>query len=142
MMRVLLGTNVLVSVAIRPEGKPARIFDFAAARYELLTTEHILGELSDVLARPHVQKKYQALVSEERREQFLALVRSLAEIVTVQTALTIVRDPADNPVLAGAIDGSANYLVTGDPHLLELGAYQGCRITTPDAYLQLLSHEE
>jgi uncharacterized protein len=142
MMRVLLDTNVLVSTAIKPEGKPGQIFRFAAARYDLLCTEAILAELADVLARPHLQKKYKDLVAPARREQFVNLVQALAEMVTVESRLEVVADPDDNLVLAGAIDGSADYLVTGDPHLLEIGEYQRCRIITPDEFLQLLSGEE
>jgi integrase len=57
-MLVLLDTNVLVSTAIKPAGKPAQIFQPAGIRYELVCTEHVLDELADELGRPHLQKNY------------------------------------------------------------------------------------
>jgi putative PIN family toxin of toxin-antitoxin system len=141
MIRALLDTNVLVSAAIKPDGKPAQILQQAGARFELLCTEFVLAELADVLTRPHIQKKYLELVVPERREQFTALVCSLAELVDVQGELSVVSDADDNPVLAEAVEGEADYLVTGDPHLLAIGALQTCRMVTPDAFLQLLLSE-
>jgi putative PIN family toxin of toxin-antitoxin system len=142
MIRALLDTNVLVSAAIKPDGKPSQILQQAGARFELLCTEYILAELEDVLARPHIQKKYRELVSPERREQFLALLRGLADLVEVQTELSVVPDREDNVVLAGAVDGAADYLVTGDPHLLEVKEQLGCQVITPDTFLQLLTDEK
>jgi putative PIN family toxin of toxin-antitoxin system len=139
MIRALLDTNVLVSAAIKPQGKPAQILQLAAARYELLCTEFILNELADVLARPHLQKKYRDLVAPGRREQFAGLVRSLAEVIAVSSELRVVADADDNAVLAGALDGRADYLVSGDPHLLQHGVYRRCQIVTPDAFLQVLA---
>jgi len=141
-VRVLLDTNVLVSTAIKPDGKPAQIFARATIRFELICSEYILEELADVLVRPRIQKKYKDLVAPERREQFIALVRSLAVMVETQTLLDVVSDKADNPVLAGAVDGHADYLVSGDPHLLALQSYQGCQIVNPDHFLAVLHKEE
>jgi putative PIN family toxin of toxin-antitoxin system len=141
-MRALLDTNVLVSTAIKPEGKPARIFQRAGDRFELVCSEYILAELADVLARPHIQKHYKDLVAPERREQFLTLVRSLAVMVVIQTRLDVVSDEADNQVLASAVDGQADFLVSGDPHLLSLLRYAGCKIVSPDQFLVILQKEE
>ncbi len=137
-MRVLLDTNVLVSTAIKPAGKPAQIFRRAGIHYELLCSEFILEELDDVLARAHIQNKFKDLVTPERREQFMALVRSLAETVELHTTLDVVSDADDNQVLAGAVDGHADFLVTGDPHLLALSQMRECKIVTPDQFLRVL----
>jgi uncharacterized protein len=140
-MRVLLDTNVLVSTAIKPEGKPAQIFQRAATSFELVCSEYILDELADVLVRAHIQKKYKDLVAPERREQFIARVRSLAVMVEVQTNLEVVSDKDDNRVLAGAVDGRTDFLVSGDPHLLALQHYEGCKIVSPDQFLEILQKE-
>jgi putative PIN family toxin of toxin-antitoxin system len=141
-MRVLLDTNVLVSTAIMPQGKPGQIFQRAASRFDLICSEYILEELADVLARPRIQKKYQSLVTSDRRAQFIALVRSLAIIVEVQVTLDVVSDADDNAVVAGAVDGRADFLVTGDPHLLALRQYEQCRIVNPDQFLAILREQE
>jgi predicted nucleic acid-binding protein len=48
-------------------------------------------------------------------------------------------DPADNRYLECAVEGGADFLVTGDQLLLTLGAYQGVTILTPRAFLDTLS---
>jgi putative PIN family toxin of toxin-antitoxin system len=139
MIRVLLDTNVLVSTAIKPTGKPAQIFRQAAIGYELICTAYILEELADVLARPHIQKKFKELVAPARRAQFIALVESLAEMVEPQSRLEVVADADDNQILAGAVDGRADYLVTGDPHLLTVGQMGECKLVSPEQFLIVLS---
>jgi len=48
-------------------------------------------------------------------------------------------DPKDNPVVATAVAGKADYLVTGDrTHLLPLGEYRGVRMVSPRAFFDLL----
>ena len=142
MMRTLLDTNVLVSTAIKPAGKPAQIFRQAAVRFELVCCESVLEELADVLGRAHIQKRYKDLVTPERREQFIAVVRSLAVIVEVHSTLDVVSDEDDNHVLACGVDGHADYLVSGDPHLTKLGEFEGIKIVTPDQFLEILQKEE
>jgi uncharacterized protein len=54
--------------------------------------------------------------------------------------LTVIEDdPADNRYLECAVEGGADFLVTGDQLLLTLGAYQGVTILTPRAFLDTLS---
>ena len=138
MTRVVLDTNVLVSAIIRPPGKPAQILRQAFIRYRLLTCRFILSELVDVLARKHIQTKYDKLVTSKLRVKFIEKIHSLGKVVETRTFLDAVSDPKDNPVLACAVDGRADYLVTGDPHLLKLGIFSDVRILTPTQFLQIL----
>lgn len=54
----------------------------------------------------------------------------------------IADDPDDNAVLSCAKEGDAAYIVTGDGHLLSLGAYEGIRIVTPAKFLRALAEEQ
>jgi predicted nucleic acid-binding protein len=47
-------------------------------------------------------------------------------------------DPDDDAVLACSFDGRADYVVTGDQHLLALGAVRGIRIVRPRQFLDAL----
>ena len=54
-MRIVLDTNVLVSGLLNPNGTPGRILDLILGRYlTLLYDDRIIGEYSDVLARPQL----------------------------------------------------------------------------------------
>jgi putative PIN family toxin of toxin-antitoxin system len=143
MIRAVLDTNVLVSAAIKKEGKPDRILRQAVARFEWLTSEFILAEITEVLTRRHLQRGYPRQLTAENRALYLAMIRSTAQIVEVGEEIpSVVNDPEDNPVLACAVCGQADYLVTGDPHLLKLGTYEGVKMITPAQFLKILEEYE
>ena len=138
-MRVVLDTNVLVSALIRPGGKPDQVLRRGASRFDLLSSELILVELEETLSRRHIQTKYKPQVTPRKRKRFLARLRAVATLVAIKSELRgIVTDPNDEAVLAAAVDGHADYLVTGDRHLLAVAAHQGVQIVTPEAFLRAL----
>jgi uncharacterized protein len=51
-------------------------------------------------------------------------------------------DPDDNKYVAAAIEGSATFVVSGDPHLLDVNEYQGVRMITPRAFLDFLGRAQ
>jgi putative PIN family toxin of toxin-antitoxin system len=51
------------------------------------------------------------------------------------------RDPDDDWVLATAIAGQAEAIVTGDGDLLELGVFQGVAMLSPRRFIERLAHE-
>src|SRR5712692_6903920 len=138
-MRVVLDVNVLVSAAIINVGKSNQIVARGAAlEYEWLTCEHILVKAAEVLARPHIQKKYRERVTPARQKEFFDLVRQVVFVVKVESQVNVVGDQDDDVVLACARDGKADYLVTGDPHLTKLAEFEGIKIVTPDQFLGVL----
>ena len=56
----------------------------------------------------------------------------------IPEAVQAARDPADDPILGTAVAASADYLVTGDRDLLDLGSFRGIPITTARQFLDLL----
>src|SRR5207248_8548809 len=100
---------------------------------------YILAETAQVLTRKHIQAKYGAWVTAEQRSLFLAAAQAMAELIEVHSQLAAVpRDVKDDPVLACAVDGRADYLVTGDPDLLSLKLFRGIQIVSPAQFLQVL----
>ena len=135
MMRAALDTNVLVSAAIKKYGKPARILALSGERFTLLCSDYILSEVMTVLTRRHLRKW---LPDASFRERFAAELKDSAEIVSTATPVRAARDPKDNPILACALDGKADVVVTGDGDLLELGSFQDIQIVTPALFLAML----
>lgn len=138
MTRAVLDANILISAVIKKGGKPYQVTYLAPDRFDWLTSEFILSEVAGVLTRKHIQTKYRRQVTAKRRRLFFARVRSIAVVVDVKTELSVVPDAKDNPVLACAVDGQADYLVTGDPHLLRMQSYENIQIVTPDEFLRIL----
>ena len=55
-------------------------------------------------------------------------------------ALAVVRDdPHDDKFIECAMQESADFIVTGDSHLWQLGEYQGIQIVTPAVFLAVLA---
>ncbi len=138
MRRVVFDTNVLISAFLANEGKSAQILRHSIP-FTLITSEEILAELFEKLHLPRIKKKYaltDALIAE-----YMITLREVSNIVQVQTSVTLVRDPDDNNVLACAIDGKADYVVTGDRDLLAIGIHQGITVLPPAQFLEILEHE-
>ncbi len=77
----------------------------------------------------------------------IELVRQFLQNDALLTPLTVevhgvATHPEDDLILATALSGQADYLVTGDRQLLNLGSYQGVTILTPRSFLELLTSED
>jgi putative PIN family toxin of toxin-antitoxin system len=140
-MRVVLDTNVAVSRYLSPRGVPAQILaNWRAAIFDLVVSEAILAEYQHTLqyerlrAIHHMNDENIAAIIGEFRE-FALLVEPL------ETPSVISADPADDKFLACAITGAADYIISGDGHLLNLKAYQGIRVLTPTVFLAVLTEQ-
>jgi putative PIN family toxin of toxin-antitoxin system len=139
-MRAVLDVNVLVSAAIQRQGKSRQILNRATnLQFEWVTCEHILVRAGYVLTRKHIQAKYRDAVTPDERRKFFELAGSVAQVVEVRSSVEVIGDRDDDVVLACAIDGQADYLVSGDLHLKDLGEFEGIRIVSPDEFLKLLT---
>lgn len=135
MVRVVLDTNVLVSGVIA-SGYSAQILD-AARREEikLITSVHMLEEFSDVMSRRRIVRKYPKAT--ENAETLLDFLRAFAEFVSgVPDENQISSDRDDDFVLACAIEGKADYIVSGDPHLLDLKTYKRISVVSPREFVE------
>ena len=54
----------------------------------------------------------------------------------------VTRDPKDDAVVACAVEGNADLIVSGDQDLLALGQYEGVRVVTPAQFAQILASGE
>lgn len=124
-MRVVLDTNIIVS-ALLWSGLPYRLLQLGVAgEIELLTSPALLAELADVLGRNHLAPR---IVSQNMSpEQLLAQYQSFAQRVSPDSVPAVIAaDPDDDEVLACAVAGHADLIVSGDRHLHTLGgSYSG-----------------
>ena len=130
-MRILLDTNVLIS-AILFRGMPRDLLDRAIrGELDLVTSPAPLDELEDVLTRRFD-------FPPELARAVRAELESLADVVVPDDVQAVSRDPDDDQVLAAAVFGEAETLVTGDADLLVLEMHQGVRIMKPGDFLAQL----
>lgn len=133
MARLVLDTNMLVSAALT-DGPPRRLLRACIGGvHTLLASTATIGEFAEVLARP----KFRLTAPEVRRA--VTVLAQTAELVeTTSRFAVIAADPDDDRFLEVAVDGEADLLVSGDRHLLGLGAFSGISIVTPAQALQRL----
>lgn len=140
MLRVVLDTNVFVSSLLSKGGPPAQVLDaWRERRYLLVVSPALIAEIQAVLREPRLRHKYP--LTEEDSQALVALLEQEALLVPGAADATgaIPEDPKDEMVLACALDGQADLIVSGDRHLLRLGAYRGIPILTVRAFLEQLA---
>jgi uncharacterized protein len=131
--RVILDTNVLISRLLLVDSTASRAVRRLMDRAQPLVSEDTLTELADTLSR----SKFDRYVSREDRQRFFELFARVAEWVTITTTIRRCRDPKDDKFLGLAVDGKADWIVSGDKDLLELSPYEGVLIVAPVAILSL-----
>lgn len=142
MISAVLDTNTIVSGTIVALGPSARILDAARAeQFALITSQPILTEVLRTLGRPRIQRKYPVGPSE------IEHLRSLLEHDSLVVAMGpqvhgIATHPEDDLILATAQSGEADYLVTGDRQLQNLGTYEETKIVSPRQFLEVLEGRE
>jgi len=132
-MRVVLDTNVFIS-AFFWDGSPRRVLERAIrGNDELLVCREILDEIADVMRRPKFGVDHVFI------DYFLKSIEEVARPASItQPVPEICRDPQDNKILACAVVGGAEFIVSGDEDLLVLKEYSGTKIVSPDDYLNHL----
>lgn len=127
-MRVVIDTNVLVS-GLLWRGPPHTVIEYIRdGTLTFVTSPALLAEFDDVIHRP----KFRTILSKCRitPDELLEELRQLAELIIDPTPLLVpvCRDPDDDAVLALAVAGQADLIVSGNSDLLTLGAYDRIRI--------------
>lgn len=132
-MTVVLDTNVLVSALIKA-GKPRDLFNKLAKNKQIVLSRAILEEFLDVIEDFKVAK----YTSEQDLAVFLEALGNAATIAQVKSRFKAVKeDPDDDIIVRAAYDGKADYIVSGDRHLLALKEFRGIRILTVDEMLNI-----
>jgi putative PIN family toxin of toxin-antitoxin system len=132
MLRVVADTNIFIS-ALMFGGLPGSFLDLAFLRsFVLVTSPTLLDELDEKLRR-----KFE--VSPEDAGLIRARLENCALVVTPGIVLEVIKDdPDDDRVLECAVAGEAEYIVSGDKHLLRLGSYQGISIVTARDFMDAI----
>lgn len=137
-VRVVLDTNVLIGALITKGTPPDKLYRaWLRGEIELVTSPAQLAELADVLDRPRLQKFLDA-------DEAAAIVENLgtrALILDDSLGVNLSPDPQDNPILAAAINGKADLIVSGDKkHVLALGEVEGIPVVTAREALERMGN--
>jgi putative PIN family toxin of toxin-antitoxin system len=132
-LRVVLDTNVLIS-GILFGGKPRKILEIAIrGDIRLCLSEPILEELRGVLQRSKFD------YSPEMIQSILTELTGIADFVNPSETLNVIlEDPEDNRILECAVEAKANYIISGDLHLLKLSRYRNIEVLNVAAFLEIV----
>lgn len=134
MIRIVLDTNVLVSAVVFG-GNPRRVIEsILEGSVHLTLSREILDELEGVLCR----KKFG--ISSQVIRKISNELESICDIVMPKRRIAVMRsDPYDNMVLERAVEAKADYIVSGDTHLLDLREFEGIKIVNPSRFLDIVT---
>lgn len=134
-MRLVIDTNVLISALLVRSSVPARLITlWREDRFDLLTSGPQLEELTRVTRYPKIRERMTPALA----GRLINELREIAIVVENLPQVTACADPFDNFLLAMAVAGAADFLVTGDKRdLLGLRLYEGIRIATPRDVLEM-----
>lgn len=113
MKRIVVDTNIWIRILLAGP-VTLRVFEaWAEGKFQVILSQALIDELDEVWQRPRLKKR----IPEERAHKLMRQLRFRGEMVTLSTIPPRCRDPKDHPVLATAIDGRADAIVSGDDDL-------------------------
>lgn len=122
-LKIIVDSNIWISFLI---GKSlSRLhYHIDSKRVCVLSCREQMRELKEVFNRPRIQK----LFSKQQIVDFFDLLEESSQIIPLRTNINLCRDSKDNYLLSLAVDGKADYLITGDNDLLVLNKVENTRI--------------
>jgi putative PIN family toxin of toxin-antitoxin system len=131
LIRVVFDTNVFLSAFIFG-GKPEEAFQAARrGRCLLLVSPPILAEVAQILI-----KKFEW--DDGDIEDAIRTIGRVAEVVKPSEKFCLLKDEADNRILECAVAGNADFIVSGDRHLLSLKEFRDIPIVRAAEFLSRL----
>lgn len=128
--KVVFDTNVYLS-AIIFGGNPRKILQL------VIDEKIILYSSIEILLEIALKLKNKFKWPTEQINFTIKNISNLAKIVKVKERVDIVKkDPTDNKILEAAIESKADFIITGDNHLLELKRYKNIKIIQPINFLK------
>ena len=141
MLRAVVDTNVVISGTIQKSGHPCRIMNaWREGFFVPVTSEALIEETERVLHYPRIRKKYR--LTEQQIRRVLDNLRRYALVTPDKVKIHAIKeDPDDNQVLAAAVEGEADCMVSGDPHLLHHRSHRGIEIVSPRQFVKMLGSQ-
>jgi hypothetical protein len=135
MLKVVLDTNVIVSGLNFPTSNLAKILILVASgEVASFTSRHIVNETRRVL----VDKFFWTREEVEAAELWL---KTFSKSVNPKNRISVIDDDPDNRILECAEEGQADFIISGDHHLIALKEFRGIKIVNPTMFLNLIKGE-
>jgi hypothetical protein len=140
-IKAILDTNILISILLKKTLTKEFLKILEEQRVEFYTSEEILNELARVLSYPKIEN----VLKKSGIDKKLGLEVLLKNLRVVKPKMKIdlvKEDPSDNKFLECAAEVKAEYVVSGDKHLLKLRRFRDTKIVTAREFLEKMSEFE
>lgn len=128
MIKAVIDTNVFLS-GLFFGGEPKKVLDLCLQRKIIgITSKEILSELEEKLLG-----KFE--FPPDKTGEFLTLIIKEFAVVEPKEKIDIVEDKKDNKIIEAAMESKADYIVSGDKHLLKIEEYKNIKIVKPKDFL-------
>ena len=137
MIKIVVDANLFASALIKPDSNPGKILELIRQnQVELIISPAIIKAIKRILLYPKIKKYHQK--TDQELDRYFDDLLIFAWVVEGQAEIDVIKaDPTDNKYLACALEGEADYIVSGDRHLLNVGLHQGIRIMNAKAFLDM-----
>jgi putative PIN family toxin of toxin-antitoxin system len=140
---LVFDTNIWISLVLnKRHTKSFKPIIDNEKRYSIYMSNQVLSELARVLTYPRISKILEKSNVDPRSALSAVARRISLRSITEGTIDEIKSDPTDNRILECAIDSKASYIVSGDPHLLDLKELNGIKIVTAAQILSILTRSK
>jgi uncharacterized protein len=138
----VLDTNVVVSALLKSGGASAHVMRACLDGLATpVTTKALSAELERVLGYPRIASRL-GIRNTHQWAPFVDYLDSCLVVEAITSLSGVTRDADDDRVLEAAIDGPAQYIITGDSDLPTLGRYAGIEIVTPARFVEILDEQD
>jgi len=124
-MRIVLDTNLWISYLISSRHIKLDTL-MESDDFTILYSTEFIEEFLTVAERPKFEKYF----STNDIANLIEQINSVGELIEIQSDIQLCRDEKDNFLLNLAVDGKADFLITGDKDLLEIGEIEDTKILT------------
>ena len=126
---MVLDTNIFIAAYFNRKSASARIIDLCLEnKHELIFSSRLRKEVRLILKNVRAERKFQKRIQ--------SLFMNASQVRPTQKVFTVKEDPEDNKFLECTLEGKADYLITSDQHLLELGEFAKTKICKPTQFLR------
>ena len=130
--RFVFDTNLVVSALLTKKSVARDALDKGREAGDILLSLEVIEELYDVLGRP----AFDRYIDEEDRIRFLNLLVKEATLAEITEKIKECRDPKDDKFLELAVNGKADYIISGDGDLRVLNPFRKIPIVSPREFLE------
>jgi len=134
-LKIILDTNWYISASINRKSRRALYHLLINDNLTIFYSKELLNEYETVIFR----RKFNKYINPEQVNRFIALVLVLLKLVEIKTFVRLSRDDKDNFLLSMSLDCEADYLISGDPDLLELKSIGKTKIIPMSEFISIIS---